>query len=1034
MKKKIKKRYVFLFLLVIIFVTPFVIWYLKPSDYVTIVVLNKTFPIQTDQAGVITSLDYSKQRGLYWIVNHRKIKNSISKKTYKEQKDYYGNFLEEGKLVNRPLEKLSTVPDVLYLSDMYGTGKSKVGGEEATGVSGLTKEEVGLVSTYYARGTTIIGEYNIAGDPTTKSVSKELETIFGLNFTGVAGKFFSDLTSKQDVPEWIRNIYEQQYGKRWNLTGGGIVIAGNDRIVVLQRGIDFTGKSITIAMSEEAKKTYKTEIVDYYNWFEFIEPNKDSKILASYDIQLTEKGENQLKPFGIESTFPAIIEHRSGNQYSLYFAGDFTDYRAPEKIKSFIGAPSIYKYFSVNEEGDLSYFYWHFYVPLLSQTLKEIQPLDQDKFLTVDELDSEGTRLMSKVDKQQFTVYHRNKWKSFYVKGVNIGSSVPGSTKDSLPTDQAFYSNWFDQIGAMNANTIRVYELMPPAFYQALDTYNYQHTDEKLYLLQSISIGGLLKPGHYLTNRVQENFSQVIEETIHAIHGNLRIRKNNDVDEEVYMSDVSSYVVGYMIDSHIHAENVSNINGQHSKVFTNGEYVRATEKATITEKWLASLSDKVVSFEQQHYQMQHPIGVVNTPELDAVYLNKYSPLMSINESAIDLNQIVATEEIKSGFFSAYDVYPNTAGLTNSDQLYKEESFLRYKEYINKLKSHSIHPLLISEFGISTANSITEKQQADGLVSLIQIIKDSGALGGLLYEWSDEWGKSSDLSANFMIPHSRGVLWHNTIDPAQNYGILASDAPMPTSYSLNLRGTEFLHALSLTTDETYFHMKVELNKLPNFDDQKLMIYLDTMDRKNGEYMLAPDINENWSGAEFNIAIEGLSEAQLLVIPTYNSAKGSYYSAVSTTGLYEKMERQLSKGYIAKSGAKIPAVLDDGSTLIEGDFETSNNHFYFDGNTLHLRIPWARLNFTDPSNMLVLDDEKSKGVHLSSKSSLSVKMTDGIVPSVVVMNKETNKVDYQFPESVTSTGYRTFSWHTWDEPTIHSRKKTSYENVKEIYSNY
>ena len=58
--------------------------------------------------------------------------------------------------------------------------------------------------------------------------------------------------------------------------------------------------------------------------------------------------------------------------------------------------------------------------------------------------------------------------------------------------------------------------------------------------------------------------------------------------------------------------------------------------------------------------------------------------------------------------------------------------------------------------------------------------------------------------------------------------------------------------------------------------------------------------------------------------------------------------------------------------------------------------------------------------------------GFVTSLVIMDKATNQVDYQFPESVTSSGYRTFSWHPWDVPQVESRNKTSYDRIRETFS--
>lgn len=1032
-KNKFKTLYILLLFVFLVLVAPFILWFIIPSKALDIIVLNKTFPVETNTAGEIEKLDYSKQRGLYWLINHLDIHNPATKKAYTLNTDYYGNFLMDGQFANKPLEKLANVPDVIFLSDMYGTGKSKINGEEADGISGMTKDEISLVSTYYAKGTTVIGEYNIAGDPTATSVSKELEKIFGVNFTGVAGKFFSDLSSDLDVPNWIRNIYEHQYGKKWNIQGSGIVIAGNNNIVVLQRGIGFTGDSIQITMDEDYKRDYGTQTSDYYNWFEIVEPSEEATVMAWYKLNLTEKGESQLEPFGLSEQFPAIIAKQSNHQKSYYLAGDFTDYRGPEKISQFTGAATLYRYFSVKSEGDLSYFYWHFYVPLVSKILKDTKPLDQNAFKALTEVSSDGSQLVSKVVDKKLEVYQNGAWSPFYIQGVDIGSTIPSNSEGALPHDLDFYTNLFEQIATMNANTIRVYTLMPSDFYRALDNYNNMHPDKMLYLLQNISVDENPPSGNYFDDMYHSAFEQAIEDTINSIHGNAVIKKENGSGSDLYVNDVSSYVLGYLIDPKLSMDNVKATNKRSSASKFEGDYISAKENSAPTESWLASISNKTYQYEQTNYSMQHPAAIISIPELDALYQGMYSPAGQNDNISVDINQIVTTGKVTSGFFGAYSIFPDQPGLMQRDSSTAQLNFSEYKKFVNHLIMQSKYPVLISEFGIPTSGNITEDQQAEGIVSLLEIIKDSGAMGGLIYEWTDEWGANSSLTSSWMIPYSRGTLWHNTIDPAQNYGIVSVESPIPTDYSMNLRGSGPLREISLTADESYFYIRANMNTLPDFSKQKLMIYLDTIDRKNGELLLAPGVGENHFGVEFNIRIDDPKKADLLVIPSYNVSRGSYYSTVSMDGIFERIKRLSSPEYVTKSGLKIPAVYEDGSTLIPGSFENLNTNFYFDNNKLNVRIPWARLNFTDPSSLLVLNDEKNKGLHLGTKEALSVRLTDGIVTSLVIMDKETDKIDYQFPEKGTSTVFRTFGWSNWDVPKFVIRNKKSYDKIKEVFLN-
>ncbi|MFC5402219.1 hypothetical protein [Cohnella soli] len=1033
-KKKFKIRYILLVFLFIVVLTPFIWWQAKSGSKLDIIVLNKTFPFVKQASGESGKLDYSKQRGLFWLLDYLKIKQPGTKGSYDVRTDYYGNFLVDGKLTNKPLSALSEVPDVIYLSDMYGTGNSKSNGEEGQGVSGLTKEEIGVISTSYERGTTVIGEYNIAGDPTKPSVAKELEEIFGVRFAGLAGKFFSDLSSAEDVPNWIKATYEQQYGKKWSLTGAGIVIAGNNRIVVLQRDIGFTGQSLRVTMDKDTADAYKTQTVDYYNWFEIVQPEHPDSVIAWYELDLTEEGADQLKPFGLDRRFPAIIDNRVNHKHSYYFAGDFTDYRGPTKLNQFVGAAMLYRYFSVESEGDLSYFYWHFYVPFMSKVLKDVKPVKSSMNADVNmEVSSDGTKLGARIADGRFSVFRDGSWQKLYVKGVNIGATVPGKNEGEMPDSPAFYKDWFSQIAGMNANAIRVYTLMPPVFYRALDEYNFNNAGKKMYLLQNIVSDQKNPPQHAIDDVYRSEYRKRIETTINAIHGHATVTNEKGNSTSTYMNDVSGYLLAYLVDPDWNPDVISVTDVGTEPTAYAGEFVSAGAGATRTEAWLASVLDEVYRYEQQNYGMQHPVGVVSNPELDRNYRSQYSPADAKTDAAMSMAHIDASDRAKGGIFGALDLFPNQPGLLAEDHGADAPSFEAYKKYLLQfVKSQEKYPVLVSEFGVPTSSGLSEKNQGDSITALLSIIKDSGAMGGLIYEWADEWGKSNRFSSSLMIPYNRGKLWHNVDDPSQNYGILAMASKTPSEYAMTLRGSNPLDTLALTADESYFYVKAEFSKFPDLTRKNIMIYLDTFDRKRGEYMLAPDIVENWSGAEFNIRIQQPTKAELLVIPSYNASKGHYFSMVSTTGLFEKATRQLSASYVTKSGKQLDTRYEDISTLTSGPFENSTNAFYLTGNTLNIRIPWARLNFSDPSSLLVLNDDKTTGVLENKKDTLTVRMTDGVVASLVVMDKKTNAVDYHFPESVTSSGYKTFTWSSWDAPQYEQRQKSSYDSIKEAFS--
>ncbi|HBO35136.1 MAG TPA: hypothetical protein DD633_00820, partial [Sphaerochaeta sp.] len=63
---------------------------------------------------------------------------------------------------------------------------------------------------------------------------------------------------------------------------------------------------------------------------------------------------------------------------------------------------------------------------------------------------------------------------------------MPGRWFTEFPQDKSLYYHWLEQMGELGVNTIRIYTLLDPQFYQAFSLYNRMHQDRPIYLLQEI--------------------------------------------------------------------------------------------------------------------------------------------------------------------------------------------------------------------------------------------------------------------------------------------------------------------------------------------------------------------------------------------------------------------------------------------------------------------------------------------------------------------------------------------------------------------
>lgn len=426
-----------------------------------------------------------------------------------------------------------------------------------------------------------------------------------------------------------------------------------------------------------------------------------------------------------------------------------------------------------------------------------------------------------------FEVLGKAEWKRTYLKGVNLGPARPGEFPSMPPADTGTYLEWLAQIAGMSANMVRVYTILPPAFYQALDMHNKRSSD-KIWLLQEVWLREREDTGNLYDPSWSEEFRNEIRNVVDLIHGRADIPYRRGHAAGIYTADVSRYVFAIGIGREVEPSVALATNAANParKRFL-GEYVHV-ESGNPSEIWFAEMADLAIRYETGKYASQRPLTVVNWPPLDPMHhvteanyaeevrvrrqrgepVDEAIPefLNDADAVSLDVMKFRPTPAFVAGLFATYHVYSHWPDFLFNDPEYpKAKDHVgsnRYFGYLLDLKrNHAGMPLLIAEYGLATSwgvahvhpdgwdnGGFTEKRQAEVLTRMTRNIRDAGCAGGLVFEWQDEWWKrvSDDFTRPFTLPVERKPLWLNLLDPEQLFGILGYRSPGPVPL---LRGKE-----------------------------------------------------------------------------------------------------------------------------------------------------------------------------------------------------------------------------------------------------
>lgn len=649
-----------------------------------------------------------------------------------------------------------------------------------------------------------------------------------------------------------------------------------------------------------------------------------------------------------------------------------------------------------------------------------------------------------------------DKWEKLEIVGVGLNSTKPGAFPSENLVSEEDYLRWIKDIYDMGANCIKVSNLMGANFYKALDKFN-KDKKNPIYLMQGIYFDEkLLKNGKDPQgSKASSAFKDNIKLVIDSVHGNPYNKEKPDI-LQVYKTDISKYVIGYSLGIQFAKHDLIYTEIMNNKKPYDGKYMYTDKNSSSFESYLAKMGDYAVDYEFSTYKKQSLISFIGTSAHHIASSvenpNKKNILSSkdTNEefkNFIDVEDIKAKRGLKTGIVASYNIYPSYTELKEYDG-----NIGKYFEDINK---HYSIPVIIGEIGVPSSRSggdfnenidkgyITEQEQGKALVDIYKAVKKSKLAGCFIFEFQDSWYSSSWNTKDNKIL-DRSAYWSDAQTYSQSFGLMTFEpgrlkvTPYPDDKldewsEKNVISKDKDYSLSMQSDEKYLYFMIKSSDKTSLKKDDIYIDLDTTpksgSKKSTQYGLHFD-----NPVDFIIKINDKGNSMVMAQEYYNG-----FDFYENKSLYEKRPDLIKhtpdmdyfspiyietrpKMFIKSQGETKEKVTYETGKLTKGNSNPESKDFnsaadYYMGNDyVEVRIPWALLNFMDPSTKQIADDFyenfKTKPMNINDIN-------------VGVTIKENEKVITR----IKSTPYKL---NGWSVPKYHERLKKSYYILKEELS--
>jgi hypothetical protein len=556
-----------------------------------------------------------------------------------------------------------------------------------------------------------------------------------------------------------------------------------------------------------------------------------------------------------------------------------------------------------------------------------------------------------------------------FLPGVNLGSTTPLHQPGEVGTiTRRDFRRWIETMGKMRIPLVRIYTLLPPAFYEELNGYNARHPDSPVYLVQGVYLpneGAYLEPEQTLFDAdTDKTFARELADVSAAVHGDLTRPQTRGQASGRYTQDVSRWLVAWIIgvewdgEATLRTDRVRAAAPRHR-----GRYFSSTPNASPTERWLAKHMDALATLEAKR-GVSTPIAFVNWPTTDPLK-HPTEPLEREDLVGIDANHVLPSKAWPGGTFASFHVYPYYPDFQRYEPGLEATQWRgeadRYAGYLTSLRDHfaGTMPLVISEFGVPSAlgsahhgprgrdqGGHSERAAMAIDADLMRLIAHLELGGAFVFAWSDEWFKRTWNTVEHQTP-TRLQLWHDPLTNEQWFGMIATDPdPLPdtsTEIAPQRGAIERVHAWA---DASWVHLDVAFrSKAPS------------------QFVVDADVVPGPGKADYRLRVDrGSATMQVRrALDPIRLDVGEPSYRPGTDDAWHTYALITNRTYL-KPGVSSGAEYQYVGRLVRGNWNPKSKDYNSlatwsrQGKRIQLRLPWSLLGMADPSSRTALGEGK------------------------------------------------------------------------------